>query len=88
MCPCGTSPNFGFEGDARPTACSKCKKSGMVNVVVTRKCPCGIIPSFGFESDARPTACSKCNTGRRRKFLVALLTAYTAACAFSSGAIT
>ena len=27
-------------------------------------------------------------TGRRRKFLVALLTAYTAACAFSSGVIT
>jgi hypothetical protein len=58
-CPCGTRPTFGVAGDKKPTACSKCMVSGMVDIR-TKKCRCGERqPTFGLVGD-KPTHCMAC----------------------------
>ena len=55
---CTKYPTFGFPGDNRPSKCSKCAMSGMVDVA-NPKCPCGKVMNFGLPG-ARPSACGKC----------------------------
>ena len=57
---CVHKPNFGCQGDARPTRCHGCKEENMVNIV-TKMCHCGAHqPIFGCQGDARPTRCHGC----------------------------
>lgn len=58
-CPCGKSLTFGFEVDAKPSACAGCKKEGMI-AIVNPKCPRGKYMHHGCEGDARPSACRNC----------------------------
>jgi len=60
-CPCGTRPYFNLPREKTGVCCSKCKTTGMIDVVNNR-CSCGKQPCFNVTGKTFGICCSGCKT--------------------------
>jgi len=63
LCPCGTHPIFGYEGDVRASACVLCKTDGMVNIT-RAKCSSTECERQGLIKDGDENYCITCAGAR------------------------
>ena len=63
ICVCGKAyPSFGLKSDKRPSCCSICRTTEMIDIG-NKKCKCGKAqPCFGLENDKKPSCCNDCRT--------------------------